>query len=161
MAILTAKQLKEREAPEFPIDIGNGDQVWAQIPDFQLMVLTGIMPTPLLGEVVKLIGAWAGKPLDELTEEVIGSNDKLLHFVNLTTCHALLRPRVVMTAAEVTDDETVLVTDLKLATRKAILLAVTNRMANPEVVAVAQEFPGGQPRQGAGPDVPAVPAETV
>lgn len=161
MAILTAQQLKAREFPEFEVQIGNGDQVLARVPDIQLMVLQGIMPTPLLGEVVKMIGEWAGTPIADLTEDVISSSEKLLFFVNLMVTNALVRPRAVLTEAELDGDETVLVTDLTVATRKAILLAVTTRMASPEVVAAVEEFPGEPAGAGTRQDVPPVPAAAV
>lgn len=161
MAILTAQQLKERDTPEFPIDIGGGDEVWARMPDLQLMVMQGILPTPLLSAVAKMIGTWAGANVADLTEDAIRSSDKLLAFVDLLACAALLRPRVVLTAAEATDTETLTVADLTVATKKAILLAITDRMAPPAVVAAVQDFPGGGPGEGAGPDVPEVPAAPV
>lgn len=161
MAILTAKQLKDRESPEFAIDIGKGDSVWARVPDIQLLVLQGIMPTPLLGAVVKMIGAWVGTPISELTEDIISSNAQVLAFTNIMVTASLLKPKVVMTDADKIDDDTLLVTDLTLATRKEILIAVTNRIAAPAVVAAATEFPGEPAREGVGQDVPAVPAAAV
>ncbi len=161
MAVLTAKQLEAREnLADFTIDLGNGDEVIARVPDLQLLILQGVLPMPLLGAVSKMIGAWAGAAAADLTEDMIAESSTLLDFVNIFTVASLVAPKVVMTPAEMGLD-TVLVSSLTLNTRKQILNAVMNRMASPEVVAKAEAFPGGGSSAGAGSDVPEIQAAAV
>lgn len=161
MAILTAQQLKDRETPEFPIPIGGGDEVWARMPDIQLLILQGILPSPLLNGVIKMIGAWAGTPVTELTEEIIKESPDLLRFVDIMANAALVKPRVVLRFEDQVAPDMLLASDLTVATKKAILVAVCSRMASPAVVAAATEFPRERPGEGVGPDVPEIPAAAV
>jgi hypothetical protein len=162
MALLTATQLREVERPEFTVDLGGGREVLVRAPDLQLLVLKNIISTPLLAEVVKLVGAWAGAGISDLTEDIIKSSDKLLHFVNVYVCAALVQPKAVMTVEE-RSDEAVWVDDLTVDTKKTIVTAVARRVsaAHQEVVAAASSFPEGGPGEGAGPDVPALQAAAV
>lgn len=160
MAILTAQQLKARETPEFTIDLGGGQQVRAKRPDLQLLVLKGVLPTPLLDEVVGLIGNWVGADLTHMPDDVIEHSEKLLDFVDTLVCAALVEPRVVRAENELAGDA-LLVSDLTVATKKRIVVEVTNALAAPEVVADAKTFPGGEPGAGTGPDVPALQPAAV
>ncbi len=167
MAVLTARQLKDRESPEFSIDLGGGQEVIARLPDVQLMVLKGLLPTPLLGEMVKLVGQWAGTELlKDLTEDVIKESTKILAFVDAYVCAALVKPRVVATAADMDGkDDALLIDDLTIATRRLIVVkcaerASAERPAAPEVVAAAKEFPENGSGAGSGPDVSPVPDPT-
>lgn len=164
MAVVSAKEFKALETPEFPIDIGGGREIIVRRPDLQLMVLKGLLPTPLLGEMVKLVGEWAGADINSLTEDVIAANDKVLMFVNTYVSQALVSPRMVLTqeALDALGGDALLPDDLTLTTRKMIVMRVSTRTAaTQEVVAAAKEFPEDGPREGSGPDVPPVPPATV
>lgn len=151
MALLTAAELKDQEVAEFTFDLGGGKEVLLRKPDFQLLVLQGIIPMKLFTDVVKLVGDWVGA--SEVTEAISDSSDKLLSFVNPFVCACMVMPRVVMTEAERTVDALV-VSDLTLATKKAIVVAVTSRVAaEPEVAAAAATFPAGGHGEGSGQDV--------
>lgn len=162
MAILTAGQLKDRERPEFLIDLGNGQEVLVRAPDLQLLVLKNLLPTPLLAEVVKMVGQWAGAGITDLTEEVIAKSDKLVAFVDTYVCACMLDPKVVLTAEELVDGA-LTVADLTLNTKKRIVMEVTAKVAaaQREVAAAATEFPEGGPGAGSGPDVQALQPEAV
>lgn len=164
MARLTARQLRQRENEVFSIDIGNGDEVLVRRPDMQLLVLQGTMPMAIFGEVLNLFSDWAGKTkLADIPETVIQESDKLLTFVNMFVCEALVDPKVVQTQAEQTTEDILLVSELTMQTKKAIILGVTNHVQaiNQEVVAAAKEFPEGGLREGVGSDVPALQPATV
>lgn len=148
MAILTAAQLKALETPEFTIDIGGGHEVVVRRPDLQLLVLKGLLPTPLLGETARLVGAWAGADTAALTEDVIQGSDNVLTMVNAYICAAMVTPRVVMTAEEVSalNGDALLVTDLTLGTKRRIVIqCAATPKATTEVVAAATEFPENGP----------------
>ena len=160
--ILSAQQLKAIETPEFTIDLGDGLEVLVRRPDLDLLVLKGLLPTPLLGEMVKMVGSWAGAEMSALTEDVIESSEKVLTFVNTYVCTAMLAPQVVLTKEEKTADN-LLITDLTLKTRRLILIkcAEKSSKATREVVAAAKDFPENGSLEGTGPDVSAVPDATV
>lgn len=158
----TAQQIRERERPTFDIDLGDGLVVEATLPDMQMLVLKGQLPTPLLAEVVRLVGAWVGTDNIELTEEVIAGSENLLLFVDTIVCASVVMPRIAMTEAERRgDDGVLLVSDFRLATRKKIFVEVTTRMPAPAVVADAKTFPTVGPGDGGRPDVPEVQAAAV
>lgn len=156
--ILSAAQLKAIETPEFLIDIGNGLEVQVRRPDLDLLVLKGLLPTPLLGEMVRMVGAWAGADLSALTEDVIAASEKVLQFVNTYVCTAMVVPRVVMTEEEkaALGGDALLPSDLSLKTRRLIVIkcAEKSSMATREVVAAAKDFPENGSGAGSGPDVP-------
>lgn len=162
MALITAKALKAREQPEFTIDLGDGIEVRARRPDMQLMLLRGLIPTPLFNGVMKMVGQWAGKGTEALTEEVLQSSLELLSFVNIFVCEAMVEPRVVPDDVPIDANENCLhVSDLTLATRKNILVTVTMRSAAPEVAAAAETFPEERPGEGSRSDVPEVSPAAV
>jgi hypothetical protein len=162
--ILTARQLKSIETPEFSIDLGNGLEVIVRRPDLDLLVLKGLLPTPLLGEMVKMVGEWAGSDVSTLTEDVISASDKVLTFVNTYVCEAMVKPRVVMTKAEqdALGGDALLPSDLSLKTRRLIVIRCAEQSsAAREVVAAAKDFPENGSGEGTGSDVPAVPDPSI
>lgn len=165
MAVISAKALKALETPEFTLDMGGGKEIQLRRPDFQLLLLKGLIPTPLLGEVVKLVGQWAGADMHTLTEDIIASSEKLLLFVNTYVCTAMVSPRCVMTADEQTalGGDALLPDDLTLTTRKMIVrkCAEPQTQATREVVADATEFPQVGSGEGTRPDVLPVSAAAV
>lgn len=157
MAVLTATELKAMEMPEFTMDLGGGREIVVRRPDFQLLVLKGLLPTPLLSEMVKLVGEWAAADMNALTEDLIEKNDKLLTFVNTYVCHAMVSPRVVATAAEqaALGGDALLPEDLSLVTKRRIVIRCAMQdKATREVVAAAKDFPENGHGTGSGPDVP-------
>lgn len=157
MAVMTAREWKDAESPELIIDVGGGREVRARRPDIGLLVLKGLMPTPLLAEVVKIIGAWTGTALTELSEDLAEKNDKVLEFLDTYVCAACVQPRVVATQEELEalGGEALLVTDLTVATKRLIVVRCTQQVqaATTEVVAAAKEFPQVGSSEGARPDV--------
>lgn len=159
MAILTAKELKDREVGEFPISIGNGQEVIVRRPDLQLLVLRGLLPVPMFSHVVRLVNDWAGSTaVSSIPDSVVQGSDELLTFVDTFVAAACVSPRVVLRPEDVQDDNTLLASDLLVETKKLIIFGVTKRVqaATREVTAIATEFPDGEPRAGSGPDVPEV-----
>lgn len=152
MALLTARQLKARETPEFLVDLGDGGEVLVRVPDVQLLILKNLIPLPLLGEVIKLVGAWTGK-VEELTEDLKDKSDDLLLFVDTYICAAVIAPRVVMQRHA--DDDAMLASDLTLETKKKIMRAIDQHIAaaTQEVVADATAFHQDRSSEGTGSDV--------
>lgn len=155
MPVLTAQQWKDSETPEFQIDLGGGREVTVRQPDLQLLVLKGMLPSPLLNEVVKLVGEWATSSLASLSENIIEKNANILTFVNTFVCTACVSPRVVQTKDEqaALSGDAMLVDDLTLATRKRIILLIAQHnqdalkaaAAATEVTAAAKDFPEDGP----------------
>ena len=161
MAFLTAKQLKDREVPEFPIDIGNGDQVMARRPDLQTLVFEKFMPMPLLNSVMTLIGEWIGKDMQDVTEDAIELSEDMRQFVDRWVCAALIMPRCVLTEDERTDDA-IVITDLTLKTKTIIFKESFSYSAvRQSEVAAAETFHQVGPSEGAGQSSEAVQPETI
>ena len=158
--ILTATQLKSREKPEFAVDLGGGDEVWVRRPDLQAMVLTGLIPTPLLNEVIKTIAAWSGTNLTEVTEDIVQSSEKVSEFIDCWLIEAMVNPRA---SRDTPGPETVLLTDLTLASKVKIFSTTFNYDAEKRKAAVdaATRFPENGSGAGSPSDVSDVSTQAV
>ena len=188
MAILNAKELRQRECPEILIDIGDGQQVLARRPDLATLVYENIMPMPLLSAVAKAISGYAdiakaaseagdGAAKKEVTVEEMGRNAEMRKFVDTWVCAAMVQPRAVQppppividgqppTAQPpfVVPDDAVLVTDLTLATRTQVFRETFSfgPPAKAVAVAAAERFPDVGDGATPGPDVPTLQPEAV
>lgn len=140
MAILTAEKLKALEHPEFTVDIGGGNEVLVRRPDVEYLVLKGLLPAPLLKMVIGLVTEWVGNGPLTMPDEVVEHNEELLQFVNTMCCTCCVQPRIVPVGEDPGEDG-VPVDALTLSTRKRIVVAISQSLAPPEVVAAATEFP--------------------
>lgn len=171
MAVLSAKELKDRESPERKIDIGGGDEVVVRRPDLPTLVYEGVMPMPLLSAVVKSISGWAGNGETEVTSDMMSKDDSLRKFVDAWVCCTVVEPRIVRPPDAkdceeptpfVKPEDAVLVSDLTLATRAKIFRETFSFGKDYAAAAeAAKRFPDGGSGEGAGPDVQAVQPAAV
>lgn len=116
MALLTAKQLKRRESPEFIVDLGDGSEVLCRFPDLPTLIFEKFLPLQMVNKVLGIIRQWTGTE-SEINAESLDNSDEVSQFVDRWLVAAMVSPRCVLKQEDATGEDVIWVNDLRMPTK--------------------------------------------